>query len=168
MRLNINNRKMSLSASSVFLRMVAVAFLVAQVYAFGVEAPPNNRKLASFAPFSSTSNPVAIFQSADNDDSGFPALDAMLARARKRQISPLLRVQAFLDAPLVNSAIVITRADATFTMAAFAIGAKGFAIGLLLGKWTSSKLPRQQEWPPIFTQLYPVLLAIVLDQVLTR
>jgi hypothetical protein len=156
------------SSSSVYIRVVAVAFVVAWGYAFRIEAPPNNRKLASnSAPSSSISNPVVILQSGDNDDSEFQELDVMLARARKRQISPLLRAQAILDAPLLKSGVVLTRADVMFASAAFAIGAGGFAFGLLLGKWTSSKLPRRQDLPPIFIQLYPVLLAIALDQLIT-
>lgn len=100
-------------------------------------------------------------------------LDVMLARARKRPINPFLKVQAFMDARIIPGVVPwLTYGDVVFCLVATSIGAKGFALGLLLGKWTSSCLllpllpltTRQRMPTPLLVQLYPVLLAILLDQ----
>jgi hypothetical protein len=96
-------------------------------------------------------------------------LDVVLARARKRPISPLVKLQAVLDARTVISGVLpwLTVGDALFCLAAMSMGAQGFAVGLFVGKWTSAVLlPRtiRQQLPPMLLQLYPVVLAILFDQ----
>lgn len=102
----------------------------------------------------------------DDEESEFEPLDVMLARARKRKVIPLLRVQAFFGAPVVESLTWLTRGDAVFAVIAISIGAKGFVLGLLLGKWSVSAglFPQGMNLPPQLLQLYPLLLAIALDQ----
>jgi hypothetical protein len=102
-------------------------------------------------------------------------LDVVLSRARQRPISPFLKVQTFLDARLIPGALLpwLTCGDAIFGLVAIAIGAKGFALGLFLGKWTRSillailPLTTRRMLPTMLVQLYPVLLAIGLDQVIS-
>jgi hypothetical protein len=100
-------------------------------------------------------------------------LDMMLARARKRPINPLVKVQGFLDTR-INIGLLhvpwLSYGDAVFSLVAISIGAKGFAVGLFMGKWTAASLlalfpvKTRQRIPPILVQLYPVILAILLDQ----
>lgn len=100
----------------------------------------------------------------DGEEPEFEPLDVMLDRARKRGVNPMIRIQALAGAPLLKgSGIPLTRGDALFTATALLIGAKGFAVGLLVGKATSSRLPFRQDLPPLLVQLYPVLLAIACD-----
>ena len=115
---------------------------------------------------------LALFNSIDNGDEEpeFEPLDVMLQKARKRGVNPILKVQAFFDAPTLMVAPLywLTRGDATFAILALLIGAKGFVLGLLLGKWTASLglLPRGTNLSPQLIQLYPVLLAIIFDQLI--
>lgn len=101
-----------------------------------------------------------------------PPLDVVLARARKRPVSPMLRLQTFLNAPVLESSW-LTRSDVAFSILAISIGSKGFALGLVLGKWTASTSDgypivsrAKQRLPKEIVQVYPVLLAILMDQLL--
>lgn len=126
----------------------------------------------------------------NNTDS---SLDSILNRARTRQLSPLLRLQASAGAPVWTSPDhwTITRGDALIVVVAILIDSPGFAAGFLLGKWSwrSVLMPfllhqkqhkprknmldepaafinlRSTQFPPMFlVQLYPVLIACILDQ----
>ena len=121
------------------------------------------------------------------------SLDSILNRARTRQLSPLLRLQALAGAPVWTSPDhwTITRGDALIVVLALSIDSPGFAAGFLLGKWSwrsvlmpfllhlKKQKPRMNmldepaafinlqspQFPPLFlVQLYPVLIASILDQ----
>jgi len=103
----------------------------------------------------------------DDKEPEFEPLDVILDRARKRGVNPMIRVQAFLNAPVAPSwKIPFTRGDVAFSTFAIAVGAKGFALGLVVGKLTSRRLTKSFDLPPLVVQLYPVLLAIACDQLL--
>ena len=103
----------------------------------------------------------------------------MLNRARKRKgIAPWYRFQAFWDSPIfkvqpypgLETALVCTKGDACLIAIALTIDAKGFAIGLILGKVTAGPI-RDVFRPPASAQmvlmpLWPVLWAIGFDQIL--
>ena len=106
--------------------------------------------------------PFSKKQGDEEDEFQLESLDVVLERARRRGVNPMIRLQAFLNAPLVS---IITRGDATFVGAAILLDAKGFAFGLLAGKLTLRYLPKK-NLPPLFVQLYPALLAIACDQII--
>lgn len=97
------------------------------------------------------------------DDDEFDPLDVMLAKARKRGVNPMFRIQAFTDTPVLKLGIVLTRGDLAFSTVAALIGAKGFALGLILGKWSLNLKLLRENLSPLVAQLYPVLLAIAFD-----
>ena len=98
----------------------------------------------------------------------FEPLDVMLLRARKREINPMLRVQALWSAPLLAPIIInvpISRGDAVFVLLALALHAPGFAVGFVTAKLTARRL-LPKGLPRVVVQFYPVLLALACDQVM--
>lgn len=110
-------------------------------------------------------------ESDTNADLG--SLDEVLQKARRRPTNMLVyRVRAFFNQPLLiipqPLPSSITIGDTSLILIALWIGAKGFALGLLIGKLTSSPLRRILDLPAstviILMPLWPVLWAIILDQ----
>ena len=101
------------------------------------------------------------------------SLEDVLTRARQRKaVMPWYRVQAFFDAPLFqistqSLAVVCTRGEAALLVVAFAIDAKGFALGLVIGKLTAAPFRDAFGIPAtvqiVITPLWPVCWAIGLD-----
>jgi len=144
-------------------------------YCFQGRTYPGDATLLNQAssPFESrsvfTSHQQSRGGSNENTDVEFESLDVMLERARKRGVSPVLQIQTFFGAPVIQSLSWLKRGDLLFCLAATWIGAKGFALGIVIGKWTRSSLLglfREMEIPPLLVQLYPLLLAIMLDQLM--
>ena len=102
-------------------------------------------------------------------------LEDVLTRARKRSSNLwLYRLRAFTNQPILvvpgQYGTIFTVLDAVYTITALLIGAKGFAAGLLIGKLTIA--PIRELFNPsaslmiVIMPLWPVVLAIVLDQVM--
>lgn len=102
-----------------------------------------------------------------DDKIEFEPLDVMLQRARKREINPMLRVQALWSAPLLAPILnaPISRGDAVFVLLALALHAPGFAVGFVTAKLTARRL-LPKGLPRVVVQFYPVLLALACDQVM--
>lgn len=104
----------------------------------------------------------------------------MLERARNRKAVAIpYIIQAAWDAPLLQiqepypnlkSNLVVTRGDVVLLLVAVAIHANGFAIGLCIGKITAGPVTELLRPPVpvqrIFMPLWPVLWAIILDEII--
>ena len=61
----------------------------------------------------------------------FDPLDVMLDKARRRGVNPMVRIQVFADAPVLQKGLILTRGDVIFAVAALIIGLKGLLLGCL-------------------------------------
>jgi hypothetical protein len=111
-----------------------------------------------------------------NEKNALGSLPDVLDRARKRKSNLwVYRIRAFTNQPvwtvLGRYGTTFTVLDVTYILLALFIGAKGFAAGLLIGKLTAASI-REIFSPPasamiIIMPLWPVILAIVLDQIIS-
>jgi hypothetical protein len=104
---------------------------------------------------------------------GLGSLDEVLQKARKRSTNLwFYRIRAFFNQPLWiiprPFSATFTIGDVSLILGAIWIDAKGFALGLVIGKVTASPLRDIFNLPPnaviILLPLWPGLWAIFLDQ----
>ena len=113
---------------------------------------------------------LCLSKTAPEEETQFDSLDVVLKRARKRNRLPLLmgKVQSALNKRFLP---FVSIGDVLVVVAALVpLDAKGFAVGLVIGKATLAPLRRlltQQEGGEVVVKLidfYPAVLAIILDQ----
>lgn len=111
-------------------------------------------------------------QNNDDEEAQFDSLDVLLDRARNRNKIPLLlgKVQSLLDRRVLP---FLSIGDTFIVLVALVIlNAKGFVLGLVLGRASLIQLRKiiaQQENGEAAMKVvdfYPVILAILLDQIL--
>jgi len=106
----------------------------------------------------------------EEEETQFDSLDVLLDRARKRNKVPLFlgKLQAVLDRRVLP---FLSIGDILIVIAALVLlDAKGFAIGLVIGKATLAPLRKalqsqNGEMAINLVDFYPAVLAILLDQV---
>ena len=112
------------------------------------------------------------------DLTSFGSLDSILEKARQREgIHLRYKVQAIWDTPVLRierpypflkSSIALTVGDAGLSAIALSIGAKGFALGYILGKISAGPFREifRPNWQVLsfLMPLWPVIWAIGLDQ----
>lgn len=108
-----------------------------------------------------------------DDETSLGSLDHVLEKARKRSSNLwFYRVRAFTNQPILSIpgqyGTTFTVLDVVYILIAPLIDAKGFAAGLFIGKLTAAfireKLDPAASATIIIMLLWPVVLAIILDQ----
>ena len=102
----------------------------------------------------------------------FESLDHMLERVRKRQImNTPLQLQAILNRPILQLGTnkpYLNVGEIALILISVKLGSYGFSSGYIIGKRTLPDIRKSNIVPIFFTELWPGVLAIILDVIYTN
>ena len=103
----------------------------------------------------------------ESDNVEFDSLDVVLERARKRRPSAITKLFGAMAQPITTMIPWLSRLDVLYLVVAIGLNSNGFALGYVIGKSTNRYvLGLFPLLSPKISQLWPVILAVCIDQIL--